>query len=67
MSANNQVVIKKIEGQFFFFDVDMDSWKFGDPENKTPFHSLRHVIRAAQDYIQENSVEYGLYIDESAL
>lgn len=66
MSANNQIIIRRIDKRFFVEDVDVDT-QHARPIHDAPYARLQHAIRAAKDYMQEHEVEYGLYIDDSAL
>lgn len=61
MSANNQILIKKVEGKWRATDedVDCDGGHFISDE---PFETLEEAIKAANDYRDGGEVEYGLKI-----
>ena len=58
MSANNQLVIYKKDKQFIVGHLDMDAgWHEKEMIVKD---TLEEAIKAANEWMKENEVEYGL-------
>ena len=61
MSANNQLVITKTKTGYILKHIDMDC---GEMRDKWPtFTTLEEAVNAANDFLEENEVEYGMDID----
>lgn len=68
MSANNYLLIREVELpdksiKYIVLDTDAESNSGGFFIKDEPFNSLREAIKAAQDYMSENIVEYGISFD----
>ncbi len=62
MSANNFIGIHKENGKYLIEEFDADT----HDAYSTPFSptdTLEDAVRAANEYMKENEVEYGLRID----
>ena len=62
MSANNELLIEKIGDKYSVSEVDVDAGGgFFITDNH--FKTLEEAIKAANSYMEENEVEYGLNIN----
>lgn len=59
MSANNQLVIKKRGENWTVSDIDAETRK-GFLISDMVYKNLKAAIRAANKYMADNEVEYGL-------
>lgn len=67
MSANNCLRIgKRPDGRFYVSCVDMDHGK-GYMVRDEGYLTLKEAHEAAEEYLQENEVEYGISIDKNCL
>jgi hypothetical protein len=60
MSANNEILITELPSRFELCNVDVDNPNQGFVIGKAK--SLRRAIKIANDYLNENEVEYGLRV-----
>ena len=57
MSANNLILIKEtLEGTYILSQIDVDC---GSPFEIGEAKDLKEAIKKANDYMEENEVEYG--------
>ena len=61
MSANNELLIEKYKNGFMVSDVDVEGCG-GFFIQDEPFATLEEAIEAANEYMKNNEVEYGLDI-----
>lgn len=62
MSANNQVVVKKRKEGWSVHEIDVDQQGWGRELRHLP--SLEEATAFAQEYIDDNLVEYGMRIEQ---
>jgi hypothetical protein len=60
MSANNLLVIGKVNEKFVLREFDVDCGP--NKEAIAEFDTLEEAVRSANEYMSENEVEYGLDI-----
>lgn len=66
MSANNELVISKLDdGLWYVDDCDIDDIdaEGGHFINDKGYRTLENAIKAANKYMEDNLVEYGLRIE----
>lgn len=61
MSANNQIIIQKLGEKYSVSEIDVDCGG-GYFITDDHFETLEEAIKAANKYMEENEVEYGLNI-----
>ena len=61
MSANNYLLIEKIDGKYRLSDIDADG-SGGFFISDDLFDSLEEAVKAANEYMKTEPVEYGLRI-----
>lgn len=60
MSANNELIIRKIKNKFQIIHWDLDCGRL--PDKFPEFENLEKAVKEANKFMEENEVEYGLSI-----